>query len=92
MSGQSRCPGVWPTPIALHHLRERASARFHCLIRPRSTRSPTSDKSGKPLFVSVWMRLYEDEIRSVEGIEYARTESATRLAPVSLTRVSPWKF
>ncbi len=29
MSGQSRCPGVWPTPIALHHLRERASTRFH---------------------------------------------------------------
>jgi len=24
--------------------------------------------------------------------KYARTESATRLAPVSLTRVSPWKF
>ncbi len=28
MSGQSRCPGVWPTPIALRHLRERASAAF----------------------------------------------------------------
>ena len=24
-------------------------------------------KSGEPLFRSVWMRLYEDEIRSVEG-------------------------
>ncbi len=64
MSGQSRFPGVWPAPVALHHLRERASAHFHCCVRPRSIRHPTSCKSGKPLFVAVWS---EDEIRSLEG-------------------------
>ncbi len=41
------------------------------------------------IFRLSYLLCYEDE--SVEG-RYARTESATRIAPVSLTRVSPWKF
>lgn len=42
--------------------------------------------------LAVLVPLYDDEIRSVEGAAYPRTESATRIAPVSITRISPWKF
>ncbi len=45
--------------------RTRKEARFRHL---RTMTPIIADReSGKPLFCAVWMRLYEDEITSVEG-------------------------
>ena len=71
-SGQSNNNTRQPWHCALHGLRSGRGKEARFRYWRTMTVTIADRKSGKPLFCAVWMLLYEDESRSVEGPDVSR--------------------